>query len=127
VDAKATLQGLLRETGDVASVGRAFKAMQKYDLPARVAFWLMFKRDDRSAWINDVFETSGGEAQQVYFAPPEVSCNREQMRVAKQRLEGSGQVLILAGQKKRAGVFQPARKKLGGFRKMTTALVRFCG
>ena len=84
--------------------------MQKHDLPASFAFGLMFKRNHRSARIDNVFNAFRGEAENVDFAPPEVSRNREQVRVAKQRLEGGGQVLILAGAKKRARYFDPARE-----------------
>lgn len=92
VNTVTSFKRLLRKTGDVASIGRTFQAMQKNDLAACFGSGLMFVGDNSIAIIDGVFHSTRGETHQIDFTRPEIPGNREQVPMANERLEGVGQV-----------------------------------
>ncbi len=90
---KAARKSLLREACYVAGVGAALESVYNDDLPARI-FGLMLERHNRSSGIDAVELTNRREPLRVYLAPPKISGNRKQMRIAKNRLEVRNQLPV---------------------------------
>ena len=94
MNAEASHQRLLRKARNVPGIGTSFQSVEKYDLSARRSIRPMFERHDARLSVDPILLSLRGESLLVYFSRPEISRDREQMRISENWVKTKAQIRL---------------------------------